>query len=123
MFDGRCTLMSLVKHDRKPAVETVQRHWTGSSRAGLQGAVHQGNAVDILGTLQPNSFDAVVTSPPYYWQRDYGVEGQIGKENTIDGYVSSIVNVMRGVRRALKREGTLFLNLGDTYYSGKGEPK
>lgn len=115
--------MTLLKHERRPAIESAVRHWTGNSRAGLQWAVHQGNAADVLAALQPNSFDTVVTSPPYYWQRDYGVDGQIGKEKTISEYVTSLVMVMRAVRRTLKSEGTLFLNLGDTYYSGKGEPK
>jgi len=63
-----------------------------------------------------------VTSPPYYWQRDYGVEGQIGKESTIKGYVSAVADVMDQVRRALRQDGLLFLNLGDTYYSAKGQP-
>jgi DNA modification methylase len=63
----------------------------------------------------------VVTSPPYFWLRDYGVENQIGLEGTVEGYVSAIAGVMAQVRRVLKKDGTLFLNLGDTYYSGKGK--
>jgi DNA modification methylase len=64
-----------------------------------------------------------MTSPPYYWQRDYKVAGQIGLEPTIGEYVKAICDVMDGVRRILNPKGVLFLNLGDTYYSGKGRPQ
>jgi DNA modification methylase len=64
----------------------------------------------------------VITSPPYYWQRDYKVKGQLGVEATIDGYVKGICDVMDQAHRVLRKDGVLFLNLGDTYYSGKGEP-
>lgn len=58
-----------------------------------------------------------VTSPPYYGLRDYGVEGQIGLENTVEGYVKRLVGVFREVRRVLRDDGTLWLNLGDSYAS------
>jgi DNA modification methylase len=85
--------------------------------------VYQGDAAAVLRELPTGAFDSIITSPPYYWQRDYGVEGQMGKEPRIDDYVMALVATMSEARRVLKREGTLFLNLGDTYYSGKGEPK
>jgi DNA modification methylase len=85
--------------------------------------IHRGNASTVLSTLDPGKFACVVTSPPYYWQRDYNVEGQIGKEQTIEGYVNAISDVMDQVRRVLKDDGVLFLNLGDTYYSAKGQPR
>jgi DNA modification methylase len=66
--------------------------------------------------------DCVVTSPPYYWQRDYGVDGQIGLEPTVKGYVDNIVSVFEGVHHALSARGVVFLNLGDTYYNAKGRP-
>lgn len=75
----------------------------------------------MLDTLPADSFQCAVTSPPYYWLRDYGVAGQIGLENTVDDYVVAIADVMDSVRRVLTRDGLLFLNLGDTYYSGKGK--
>lgn len=68
-------------------------------------------------------FACVVTSPPYFWQRDYEVAGQIGLEPSIDGYVHSVCDVMDEVRGVLAPQGDLFLNLGDTYYSGKGRPQ
>jgi DNA modification methylase len=64
-----------------------------------------------------------VTSPPYFWQRDYKVAGQIGLEPSIDGYVGSVCDTMDEVKRVLNRQGVLFLNLGDTYYSAKGKPQ
>ncbi|MBR0896815.1 site-specific DNA-methyltransferase [Bradyrhizobium tropiciagri] len=72
----------------------------------------------------PDDFvDCTVTSPPYYWQRDYGVDGQTGQEDTLEEYVAAIAAVFREIRRVLKPSGTAFLVLGDTYYSGKGQPK
>jgi hypothetical protein len=65
----------------------------------------------------------VVTSPPYYWQRDYKVVGQIGQEKTIHGFVMNVADIMEEVNRVLKTDGLLFLNMGDTYYSAKGQPK
>jgi DNA modification methylase len=59
-----------------------------------------------------------VTSPPYYGLRDYGVEGQIGLEKTPEEYVAKLVTVFREVRRVLRKDGTLWLNLGDSYAAG-----
>jgi len=64
-----------------------------------------------------------VTSPPYYWQRDYGVDGQMGMEETPVAYVENMVDVFRCVRDVLSDDGTLWLNIGDSYYSGNGQPK
>lgn len=82
-----------------------------------------GNALNSAAILPENSVNCVVTSPPYFWQRDYGIDGQLGKEATIEGYVEAIRSVMDAVRRVLRHDGLLFLNLGDTYYSGKGQPQ
>jgi DNA modification methylase len=75
----------------------------------------------VLKQLESSFVDCIVTSPPYFWLRDYGVEGQIGLEDTVDAYVSSLVRIMSQARRVLRPEGVAFLNLGDTYYSGKGK--
>lgn len=64
-----------------------------------------------------------ITSPPYFWQRDYGVDGQIGHEDTPEAFVQALVSVFREVRRVLREDGTLWLNLGDSYYNGNGQPK
>ena len=84
-------------------------------------SLYCGQAVDALRLIDEASVDCVVTSPPYFWLRDYQVEGQIGLEDSVAGYVSAITDVMDGIFRVLKPSGTLFLNLGDTYYSGKGK--
>jgi DNA modification methylase len=86
-----------------------------------------GDCLDVLATMPPESAQMCVTSPPYFGLRDYGVEGQIGLESTPDEYVAKLVAVFRDVRRVLKDDGTLWLNLGDSYAattkgsSGKGE--
>jgi len=95
----------------------------GCTGAGVPWAVHCGDAQAVLKTLPEVHFSCVITSPPYYWQRDYNVEGQIGKEPQIQEYVDAVVDTMEGVRRVLRKDGVLFLNLGDTYYSAKGQPK
>ncbi|PEG33006.1 site-specific DNA-methyltransferase [Mycolicibacterium agri] len=82
----------------------------------------QGDCREQAALLEPESIDCVVTSPPYFWQRDYDVEGQIGMEATIQGFVDNIAASMGALREALKPTGTVFLNLGDTYYNAKGRP-
>jgi len=81
-----------------------------------------GPAKESVSLLDDESVDCVVTSPPYFWLRDYKVDGQIGLEDSVEAYVVALKEVMQKVRAKLKPEGVLFLNLGDTYYSGKGEP-
>jgi hypothetical protein len=97
--------------------------WHGKSKAGVSWEVRRGNAVDVLYSLPEGRIDCAITSPPYYWQRNYGVIGQLGLERTIAEYVAGLVSVAQGIRRALRSDGLLFLNLGDTYYSAKGQPK
>lgn len=71
--------------------------------------------------LADESIDCCITSPPYWGLRDYKTDGQIGLEATPEEYVSKIVQVFQEVRRVLKKEGTLWLNLGDSYVGGKGQ--
>lgn len=85
-------------------------------------SVYCDDSREILTSLPEESVDCVATSPPYYWQRDYGVEGQIGMEKNVQGFVDNIVEVFEGVRHVLAPTGTVFLNLGDTYYNAKGRP-
>lgn len=77
--------------------------------------VLEGDAVEQLRTLPDGSVHCVVTSPPYYGLRDYGVAGQIGLEATPAEYVMRLVEVFREVKRVLRDDGTLWLNLGDSY--------
>jgi DNA modification methylase len=74
-----------------------------------------GDCRDKLPLLPDESVHCVVTSPPYFGLRDYGVAGQIGLEPTPDAYVAEMVAVFRDVRRVLRKDGTLWLNLGDSY--------
>jgi DNA modification methylase len=96
--------------------------WKGQTRDGLHWEVHRGDSLEVLKTFRSNRFASVITSPPYYWQRDYKVAGQLGMETSIAGYVNDVASVMDEVRRVLTSDGLLFLNLGDTYYSAKGQP-
>ena len=68
-----------------------------------------------LKSLASKSVQCVVTSPPYYNLRDYGVAGQLGAERTVQEYVENLVAVFREVHRVLKNDGTVWLNLGDSY--------
>lgn len=95
--------------------------WQGETDSGHKWNVYQGHSLEVLKTIPSDSVDCVVTSPPYFWLRDYGVDGQIGLETTVSEYVNSIGDIMDEVRRVLRKDGLLFLNIGDTYYSGKGE--
>ena len=74
-----------------------------------------GDVIDGLRTLGAASVQCCVTSPPYWGLRDYGVDGQIGLEKTPDEFVAKMVDVFREVRRVLRDDGTLWLNLGDSY--------
>ena len=78
-----------------------------------------GNCLDVLQTLDSASVQTCVTSPPYFGLRDYGAEGQIGLEETPEQYVQKLVAVFREVSRVLRDDGTLWLNLGDSYSSHK----
>lgn len=74
-----------------------------------------GDCRDVLKTLPDASVHCCVTSPPYWGLRDYGCEGQLGLEPTPEAYVANLVAVFREVRRVLRDDGTLWLNLGDSY--------
>lgn len=75
----------------------------------------QGDALTVLKTLPDQCVQTAVSSPPYYSLRDYGIEGQLGLEDTPEEYVARMVDIFREVRRVLKDNGTLWLNLGDSY--------
>ena len=79
-----------------------------------------GDCINTLKGIPNESVDCAITSPPYFGLRDYGIDGQIGLETTIDEYISRMVEIMREVRRVLKPEGTLWLNIGDSYNGSGG---
>ncbi len=78
-------------------------------------SIYQGDCLEILPQLPEKSVHCCVTSPPYWGLRDYGVDGQIGLEATLDDFVAKMVEVFRGVWRVLRDDGVLWLNLGDSY--------
>ena len=80
----------------------------------------QGNSLDVLKTLPDESVDMCITSPPYWGLRDYGVYGQLGLESTFQEYITKLCQIFDEVKRALKPEGSCWVNLGDTYASGGG---
>jgi DNA modification methylase len=84
-------------------------------------AVHEGDCLALLRQLPADSVDCVVTSPPYWGLRDYGVSGQLGLERTPEEYVTRLTVVFAEVRRILRPTGTLWLNLGDCYATGAGK--
>jgi len=80
----------------------------------------QGDCLQTLKSLPDQSVHCCVTSPPYFGLRDYGHDGQIGLEQTPDEFVQKLVEVFREVKRVLRDDGTLWLNLGDSYAGGGG---
>lgn len=82
--------------------------------------LHHGHALDVARTLPTASVQTIVTSPPYFGLRDYGEDGQIGAEQSPSEFVQSLVALFGELRRVLANDGSLWLNLGDSYYSGRG---
>ena len=79
-----------------------------------------GDALEQLRHLPPESVHTCVTSPPYYNLRDYGAAGQIGNEASVEEYLQSLVSVFHEVRRVLRADGTLWVNMGDSYATRSG---
>jgi DNA modification methylase len=77
-----------------------------------------GDCIDMMRTLPDESVHTCVTSPPYYGLRDYGVDGQIGLEETPAEFIARLVDVFREVRRVLRADGTIWVNMGDSYATG-----
>lgn len=84
----------------------------------MTATVHVGDALAVLRTLPEESVHCVVTSPPYWGLRDYGVDGQIGLEETFDEFLAKLVDVFREVRRVLRGDGVAWINFGDAYAGG-----
>jgi DNA modification methylase len=79
------------------------------------GMIINGDSLNELKKLPEKSYQSCITSPPYFHLRDYGIEGQIGMENTLSDYINNLVCIFSEIRRVLKDDGTLWLNIGDTY--------
>ena len=82
-----------------------------------------GDCVESMRRMSAQSVHTCVTSPPYFGLRDYGMAGQIGLEDTPDAFVARLVEVFREVRRVLRDDGTLWLNLGDSYVGATSQHK
>lgn len=87
------------------------------------GKLYCGDSLNIISGMDSESVQCCITSPPYWGLRDYNVDGQLGLEKTPELYVSKMVKIFREVRRVLKKDGTLWLNLGDCYATGAGKYK
>jgi DNA modification methylase len=83
------------------------------------GVIILGDCLTVLKTMESESVHCCVTSPPYYGLRDYGVEGQLGLEPTLEEYIEKMVAVFREVKRVLRNDGTLWMNMGDTYAASR----
>jgi DNA modification methylase len=77
-----------------------------------------GDARELIKTLPDNFYSCCVTSPPYWSKRDYGYDEQIGAENNLEDYIKELVAIFRDIKSKLKDDGTLWVNIGDTYTSG-----
>lgn len=87
----------------------------------MRAIILQGDALSVLKTMADESADMCVTSPPYFGLRDYGVDGQIGLERSPQDYIDKLVDIFHEVKRVLKKDGTLWVVIADSYAgSGKG---
>jgi DNA modification methylase len=98
----------------------IMEEWTGKILTGEEWKLFCGDSLKVLSKIANESVNCVITSPPYYSLRDYKIKGQIGLENTVQEYVNALCAIFDEIYRVLKPDGLFFLNMGDTYYSGKG---
>src|SRR3990167_2222820 len=82
--------------------------------------IHCGDSLSILRQIPDELIDCVITSPPYWGLRDYGVEGQIGLESSLQEYINKIIQITEELKRVLKKTGTMWWNHGDSYGTGSG---
>src|SRR5437016_4769600 len=83
--------------------------------------IYQGDCLEVLKTMPSESVDCIITSPPYYGLRDYGVEGQLGLEKTLAEYLDKMLLITAELKRVLKKEGTMFWDHGDSYAHAPSE--
>src|SRR5438105_1552642 len=102
---------------RLPELDISRGHELEPFFASPAARLYQGDAEQILASLRDASIDCIVTSPPYYGQRDYGVPEQLGLEDHPQIYIDRLVRIFRAARRVLKPTGSLWINIGDTYWS------
>ena len=83
-----------------------------------ESSIIEGDALTVLRRLPDESVQCIITSPPYWGMRDYGINDQIGLEVTLPQFIASLVTVFRECRRVLRHDGTLWVNIGDGFTSG-----
>lgn len=104
-----------IKKENELLIERVSReHVISFSNS----TIFEGDALTVLRRLQSQSVQCVVTSPPYWGLRNYGIDEQIGLEETLPQFLHKLVSVFSEIKRILKNNGTLWLNIGDGYTSG-----
>lgn len=81
--------------------------------------IYQGDSFEILKTFPDESINCVITSPPYWQLRDYGVDGQLGLEENFFEYINKLCDIFDEIKRILKKDGTCFVNIADTYSGNK----
>jgi DNA modification methylase len=94
-----------------PDIELERKKWNKS-------LILHGDTRDVVRELPDNFYSTCITSPPYWGKRDYGYDGQIGAEESLNEYIHDLVKVFRVVKKKLKTDGTFWLNVGDSYTSG-----
>ena len=109
---------SLNHGDQLEAVELLElpvspfrERWQGS-------IILNGDTRSLIKELPNEFYHSCITSPPYWGKRDYGYDGQIGAEEKLNDYIKDLVEIFREIRKKLRKDGTLWLNLGDSYTSG-----
>jgi DNA modification methylase len=100
----------VAKHDEMPGYASVM--------PGAGSVLILGDARTVLAAMPEQCAQTVVTSPPYWALRDYGITGQVGLEASVQDFIDALADVFDGVRRVLRADGTLWLNIGDSYTSG-----
>ena len=119
-----CSLWAEMGMDRQMvdsaiwAANTGNRGEAFSSPFGDESEIVPGDALGTLRRMVSERFRCCVTSPPYWSLRDYGIDSQIGAEPSVEDYIGNLVAVFGEVRRVLRSDGTLWLNIGDSYTSG-----
>jgi len=114
--DGKVSRPVLLRHPRF----VTRQHRIGTAYDDLVGvsALVQGDSLAVLSSLPSGCVQTVVTSPPYWSLRDYGVSGQVGLEESVYAFIDNLADVFDQVFRVLRPDGTLWLNIGDSYTSG-----
>jgi len=105
--------LSLFQPEEEPSLDDVLK-----AHPKNRAEIIVGDARKVLADFPEQHFQTVVTSPPYWGLRDYGIEGQIGAEMKVTDYIADLVKLFREVRRTLRDVGTLWLNIGDSFTSG-----